>query len=74
MYMEALKSGLRVIEIPVVFRRRVGTSKGVGANKARAALVAMRMLWLLYRDPSSPEPFSLPAAVRPRRASAPPAA
>ncbi len=49
MYIEALKVGMRVIEIPVVFRQRAGTSKGVGSNKIKAAKVAMRMLALLYR-------------------------
>lgn len=49
MYMEALKLRMRVIEIPVVFRHRAGASKGVGANKLKAARVALRMLGLLYR-------------------------
>ncbi len=49
MYMEALKLRMRVIEIPVVFRKRGGISKGVGSNKVRAARVALRMLALLYR-------------------------
>jgi hypothetical protein len=49
MYMEALKLQMRVIEIPVVFRKRVGTSKGVGANKLKAARVALAMLNRIYR-------------------------
>ena len=49
MYMEALKLRMRVIEIPVVFRKRWGLSKGVGNNKVKAARVALRMLGLLYR-------------------------
>jgi glycosyltransferase involved in cell wall biosynthesis len=49
MYMEALKLQMRVIEIPVVFRKRVGTSKGVGANKLKAACVALAMLNRIYR-------------------------
>jgi hypothetical protein len=49
MYMEALKLQMRVIEIPVVFRRRVGVSKGVGANKFKAARVALAMLQQIYR-------------------------
>ena len=49
MYIEALKLGMRVVEIPVVFRHRAGTSKGVGSNKVKAARVALRMLGLLYR-------------------------
>jgi glycosyltransferase involved in cell wall biosynthesis len=49
MFIEALKMRMRVIEIPVAFRRRVGESKGVGSNKLKAARVAVRMLSLLYR-------------------------
>jgi hypothetical protein len=49
MYIEALKLRMRVIEIPIVFRKRGGISKGVGTNKLKAARVALRMLALLYR-------------------------
>jgi glycosyltransferase involved in cell wall biosynthesis len=49
MFIEALRLRMRVIEIPVVFRMRVGTSKGVGSNKIKAAKVALRMLGLIYR-------------------------
>lgn len=48
MYIEALKLGMRVIEIPVVFRARLGTSKGVGSNKIKATKVALAMLKMLY--------------------------
>ncbi len=49
MFIEALKMRMRVIEVPVVFRKRGGVSKGVGSNKIKAAKVATRMLGLLYR-------------------------
>jgi glycosyltransferase involved in cell wall biosynthesis len=49
LFIEALKMRMRVIEIPVVFRKRVGRSKGVGSNKLKAARVALKMLGLLYR-------------------------
>lgn len=49
MFIEALKLRMRVVEIPVVFRKRVGLSKGVGHNKLKAARVAMSMLGLIYR-------------------------
>ncbi|HEV2763693.1 MAG TPA: hypothetical protein VGV38_12000, partial [Pyrinomonadaceae bacterium] len=49
MYIEALKLRMRVIEIPVLFRKRAGLSKGVGSNKVKAARVATRMLGLIYR-------------------------
>ncbi len=49
MYIEALKLGMRVIEIPVVFRQRAGESKGVGSDKLKATKVALRMLGVIYR-------------------------
>ena len=49
MFIEALRLDLRVIEVPVAFRRRVGESKGVGSNKLKAARVALSMLGLVYR-------------------------
>ena len=48
MFIEALRMRMRVIEIPVVFRARIGESKGVGSNKIKAARVALRMLGLVY--------------------------
>jgi glycosyl transferase family 2 len=48
MFIQALKLGMRVIEVPIVFRRRGGESKGVGSNKVKAARVAVRMLGLIY--------------------------
>lgn len=49
MFIEALKLDMRVIEVPIFFRRRVGESKGVGTNKLKAAKVALAMLAQLYR-------------------------
>lgn len=49
MILESLKINIRVIEIPIVFRARVGRSKGVGSNKLKAARVALKMLGLIYR-------------------------
>lgn|GEM_PF-1125398 len=49
MFIEALKMRLRVIEIPIVFRARVGESKGVGSNKVKASKVAIAMLKQLFR-------------------------
>ncbi len=48
MFIEALKLRMRIIEIPVVFRKRQGLSKGVGSNKIKAAKVAVSMLKLIY--------------------------
>ena len=49
MFIEALKLDMRVIEIPIFFRKRVGASKGVGNDKLKAARVALAMLWQLFR-------------------------
>lgn len=49
MFIEALKLEMRVVEVPIFFRRRVGESKGVGTNKLKAARVALAMLAQLYR-------------------------
>jgi glycosyltransferase involved in cell wall biosynthesis len=48
MFIEALRLRMRVLEIPVVFRARIGESKGVGSDKIKAARVALRMLGLIY--------------------------
>jgi len=48
MFIEALKLRMRVVEIPIYFRARMGQSKGVGSNKIKAARVALRMLGLIY--------------------------
>ncbi len=49
MFIEALQLQMRIVEIPVVFRKRAGESKGVGSNKIKAAKVALKMLGLIYR-------------------------
>jgi len=49
MFIEALRLDMRVIEVPIFFRRRVGASKGVGNDKLKAARVALKMLAQLYR-------------------------
>jgi len=45
---EASKAGLKILEIPVTFRKRVGESKGVGGKKLRGIWVAMQMLRMIY--------------------------
>jgi hypothetical protein len=49
MFIEALKMDMRVIEIPVFFRARMGESKGVGSNKVKATKVALKMIGLIYK-------------------------
>jgi glycosyltransferase involved in cell wall biosynthesis len=41
----ALQNGLRVTEVPVTFRKRVGVSKGAGGSKWRGIKIGLRMLW-----------------------------
>lgn len=48
MFIEALKLDMRIIEIPIFFRKRIGVSKGVGNDKLKAARVAIAMLRQLY--------------------------
>lgn len=48
MFVEALKLDMRVLEVPIFFRRRIGESKGVGNDKLKAARVALAMLRQLY--------------------------
>lgn len=45
MMLVALKQGLKVIEVPLSFRQRVGVSKGAGGNKKLAIKVGLNMLW-----------------------------
>jgi glycosyltransferase involved in cell wall biosynthesis len=41
----ALQNGLRVIEVPITFRKRVGVSKGAGGSKWTGIRIGLRMLW-----------------------------
>lgn len=41
----ALKKGLRVIEIPITFHKRVGQSKGAGGSKKIGIRIGLKMLW-----------------------------
>lgn len=45
MILVALKNGLRVVEVPLTFGKRVGVSKGAGGNRKLATKVGLRMLW-----------------------------
>ena len=41
----ALESGLRVVEVPITFRKRVGISKGAGGSKKKGIKIGIKMLW-----------------------------
>lgn len=45
----ALKKGLRVIEVPVTLKKRVGVSKGAGGNRRLALKVGLKMLWHIIK-------------------------
>ncbi len=45
MILVALRNNLRMIEIPVGFRKRVGASKGAGKGRQRATHIGLQMLW-----------------------------
>jgi hypothetical protein len=44
MIIEALRARLRIIEVPIKFRKRVGISKGAGGSRTRAMRIGLRML------------------------------
>ncbi|MBI4656476.1 MAG: glycosyltransferase family 2 protein [Elusimicrobia bacterium] len=47
MIIESIKAGLKIIEVPITFRKRQGISKGVGSKKLRAVAVGIRMALLI---------------------------
>jgi hypothetical protein len=46
----ALKAGVRIIECPVAFYPRVGTSKGGNVNNRIATRLGLRMLFGIFAD------------------------
>lgn len=50
MILVALKNGLKVIEIPVTFKKRIGKSKGVGRSFRKGFINALKMWWLIVRN------------------------
>jgi len=48
MIIEALKANLKIIEIPVNYRKRVGAGKITSAGKWKAFKVGLEMLWLIF--------------------------
>lgn len=46
----ALEKGLRVVEVPITFRKRVGISKGASVNRKAALKIGFRMLWHIITD------------------------
>jgi glycosyltransferase involved in cell wall biosynthesis len=46
----ALKKNLRVVEVPITFRKRVGLSKGASASKSAGFKIGLRMLWHIIAE------------------------
>lgn len=48
----ALSKEIRIVEVPIHFRKRVGQSKGGSSSTRKAILVGIRMMWgILFRWP-----------------------
>jgi len=47
MILVALKNGLKVIEVPVTLRKRVGESKGVGSSTRKGLINGVKMWWMI---------------------------
>jgi hypothetical protein len=45
----ALKKGLRVVEVPLTFRKRVGLSKGAGGSKLVGIKIGLNMIWSILK-------------------------
>lgn len=62
MMMVALEHGLRLIEIPVTFWKRLGVSKGGNANWRKGFILGLKMIWhiLTYRVRVSTSPARSP--------------
>lgn len=50
MTLEAIKNNLRVIEIPVTFKKRIGISKIGSQKKMKAIMIGLRFIWYIIRD------------------------
>jgi glycosyltransferase involved in cell wall biosynthesis len=46
----ALKRHLKVVEVPITLRKRIGTSKGAGGDKILGFKVGLRMLWHIIAE------------------------
>lgn len=45
MLMIAMADGMKIVEVPVTFRKRVGVSKGAGSGQMKGFKVGLRMMW-----------------------------
>jgi len=49
MIIEALKANLKVVEIPINYRKRVGKGKITSAGKWKAFKLGLKMIWLIFK-------------------------
>jgi len=50
MTIKALRNNLRIVEIPISFKKRVGISKTRSDNKLRAIIIGFKFLWFILRS------------------------
>lgn len=46
----ALQNGLKVVEVPITFRKRIGKSKGASKSKRAGLKIGLRMLWHIIAE------------------------
>jgi glycosyltransferase involved in cell wall biosynthesis len=50
MILVALENGLKVIEVPVTLKKRVGESKGVGSDSLKGLITGFKMWWMILTE------------------------
>jgi len=50
MTIKALKNNIRIVEIPISFKKRVGISKTGSDKKLKAIVIGLRFLWFILRS------------------------
>ena len=50
MTMLGIKNDLRVVEIPITFKKRVGISKTQSDKKSKAILYGLEFFWFILRS------------------------
>ena len=45
----SIENNLRIVEIPITFRKRIGESKYAGESVSKALKIGFNFLWLIFR-------------------------
>ncbi len=53
MAIEALKAGLKVVEVPVSYRKRIGVGTITHGSNIKAFILGLEMIWLIFTRKSS---------------------